>query len=75
LAVVEEYARLRDATDEDRPLSVPKARKEEKGMSTAGAIIRGEGEGERRWFAGGGVHVMKATAEETDGRSCCSRTE
>src|ERR671917_2458224 len=36
-------------------------------MSTAGAIIRGEGEGERRWFAGGGVHVMKATAEETDG--------
>jgi quercetin dioxygenase-like cupin family protein len=46
---------------------VPKARKEEKGMTTAGAIIRGEGEGERRWFAGGGVHVMKATAEETDG--------
>ncbi len=36
-------------------------------MSTAGAIIRGEGEGERRWFAGGGVHIMKATAEETDG--------
>ncbi len=36
-------------------------------MSTAGAIIRGEGEGEHRWFAGGGVHVMKATAEETDG--------
>ena len=36
-------------------------------MSTAGAIIRGDGEGERRWFAGGGVHVMKATAEETDG--------
>jgi quercetin dioxygenase-like cupin family protein len=48
-------------------LSVPKARKEEKRMSTAGAIIRGEGEGERRWFAGGGVHVMKVTAEETDG--------
>ena len=36
-------------------------------MSTAGAIIRGEGEGERRWFAGGGVHVIKATAEETNG--------
>src|ERR687894_2585673 len=36
-------------------------------MSTAGAIIRRDGEGERRWFAGGGVHVMKATAEETDG--------
>ena len=42
-------------------------RKEEERMSTAGAIIRGDGEGERRWFAGGGVHVMKATAEETNG--------
>ena len=36
-------------------------------MSSAGTIIRGEGEGERLWFAGGGVHVWKATAEETDG--------
>src|SRR5215217_5648547 len=36
-------------------------------MSTAEAIIRGEREGERRWFAGGGVHIWKATAEETDG--------
>ena len=36
-------------------------------MSTAETIIRGEGEGERRWFAGGGVHLWKATAEETDG--------
>jgi quercetin dioxygenase-like cupin family protein len=36
-------------------------------MSTAGTIIRGEGEGERLWFAGGGVHIWKATAEETDG--------
>src|ERR687896_2035869 len=36
-------------------------------MSTAGPIIRGEGEGERRWFASGGVHTLKATAEETDG--------
>ena len=36
-------------------------------MSTAGPIIRGEGEGERLWFAGGGVFTMKATAEETDG--------
>jgi quercetin dioxygenase-like cupin family protein len=36
-------------------------------MSTAAAIIRGEGEGERLWFAGGGVFTMKATAEETDG--------
>ena len=36
-------------------------------MSSAAPIIRGDGEGERRWFAGGGVHIMKATAEETDG--------
>ncbi len=36
-------------------------------MSPAVPIIRGDGEGERRWFAGGGVHIMKATAEETDG--------
>jgi quercetin dioxygenase-like cupin family protein len=36
-------------------------------MSTAGTIIRGEGEGKRLWFAGGGLWTMKATAEETDG--------
>jgi quercetin dioxygenase-like cupin family protein len=30
-------------------------------MSTARTIIRGEGEGERLWFAGGGVHVWKET--------------
>ena len=36
-------------------------------MSAAVPIVRGEGEGERRWFAGGGVWTMKATAEETDG--------
>ena len=36
-------------------------------MGTAVPIIREEGEGERRWFVGGGVHTMKATAEETDG--------
>src|SRR4028119_588801 len=43
------------------------ARREERVMSTAVPIIRGEGEGERLWFAGGGVFTMKATAEETDG--------
>ena len=42
-------------------------RKEEKAMSTAGTIIRGEGEGERLWFAGGGLWTMKATADETNG--------
>jgi quercetin dioxygenase-like cupin family protein len=36
-------------------------------MSTAGTIIRGEAEGERLWFAGGGLWTMKATSEETDG--------
>jgi quercetin dioxygenase-like cupin family protein len=30
-------------------------------------IVRGHGEGERRWFAGGGLHVWKLTAEETGG--------
>ncbi len=30
-------------------------------------IVRAEGEGERRWFSGGGVHVWKATTAETDG--------
>src|SRR5688572_13863662 len=36
-------------------------------MSTAGTIIRREAEGERLWFAGGGLWTMKATSEETDG--------
>ena len=36
-------------------------------MSPSRTIIRGEGEGERLWFAGGGLWTMKATAEETDG--------
>jgi quercetin dioxygenase-like cupin family protein len=36
-------------------------------MGTAVPIVRQEGEGVRRWFAGGGLWTMKATAEETDG--------
>lgn len=36
-------------------------------MSTATAIIRAAGEGEKRWFYGGGTHTWKATAEETGG--------
>jgi quercetin dioxygenase-like cupin family protein len=33
----------------------------------SGSIVRAEGEGERRWFFGGGVHTWKATAEDTNG--------
>lgn len=37
-------------------------------MVTSGrAVIRQAGEGERRWFAGGGLFTMKATADETGG--------
>jgi quercetin dioxygenase-like cupin family protein len=36
-------------------------------MRTAGPIIRAAGEGEHRWFFGGGVLTMKATTEETGG--------
>jgi quercetin dioxygenase-like cupin family protein len=35
--------------------------------STATGFVRAADEGERRWFAGGGLHVWKATAEDTDG--------
>jgi quercetin dioxygenase-like cupin family protein len=30
-------------------------------------ICRSQDEGQRRWFFGGGVHIWKATAEETNG--------
>jgi quercetin dioxygenase-like cupin family protein len=33
----------------------------------AGPFVKADGEGERRWFFGGGVHVWKATAEQTEG--------
>jgi mannose-6-phosphate isomerase-like protein (cupin superfamily) len=36
-------------------------------MSAAVPIIRNEGDGERLWFYGGGVHTWKASSEETDG--------
>lgn len=35
--------------------------------STAIPIIRQDGEGDRLWFAGGGVHTWKVTAEESGG--------
>lgn len=31
------------------------------------AVIRAEGEGERRWFFGGGVHTWKVRAHESNG--------
>ena len=36
-------------------------------MSGREAIVRNAGEGELRWFSGGGVHRWLATAEETGG--------
>ena len=36
-------------------------------MSVAVPIVRNDEEGERLWFYGGGVHVWKASAEETGG--------
>jgi quercetin dioxygenase-like cupin family protein len=36
-------------------------------MRANGQIIRAEGEGEKRWFYGGGLHTWKATAAETGG--------
>ena len=32
-------------------------------MKTLKATVRDSGEGEQRWFYGGGVHTWKATAE------------
>jgi quercetin dioxygenase-like cupin family protein len=37
--------------------------------------IRKLGEGERRWFAGGGIFTMKATADETYGSLCLFEDE
>ena len=36
-------------------------------MSTASTIVRQGGEGERLWFAGGGLFTIKATSAETGG--------
>lgn len=36
-------------------------------MTNAQAVVRQAGEGERFWFAGGGVFTMKASAAETGG--------
>jgi quercetin dioxygenase-like cupin family protein len=36
-------------------------------MKTLAATVRDSGEGERRWFCGGGLHTWLATSDETDG--------
>lgn len=36
-------------------------------MTTTAPIIRAAGEGDRRWFYGGGTHTWKVTTEETGG--------
>ena len=40
-------------------------------MSSPDTTIRRSGEGEKRWFFGGGLHTWKATAEETGGAFLC----
>ena len=34
---------------------------------TRQSLVRASDDGPRRWFFGGGLHIWKATAEETDG--------
>ena len=36
-------------------------------MDGTGVIVRARGQGEKRWFYGGGLHTWKAMAEETNG--------
>jgi quercetin dioxygenase-like cupin family protein len=36
-------------------------------VKTLSATVRESGQGERRWFCGGGLHTWKVTAEETGG--------
>lgn len=36
-------------------------------MHTLTSTVRNEGEGDQRWFCGGGLHTWKATAAETGG--------
>ncbi len=40
-------------------------------MPSNGIIIRDKGEGDMRWFFGGGLHTWKATAAETNGGFLC----
>ena len=40
-------------------------------MTSPDTTIRQQGEGDKRWFFGGGLHTWKATAEETGGAFLC----
>lgn len=50
-----------------QPAGSPLTGREDNGPDVAAPIVRADGEGERRWFAGGGVFTIKATAAETNG--------
>ena len=45
----------------------------EMAMNKVVSIVRADGEGEKLWFYGGGVHTWKATSAETGAPSCYSR--
>jgi quercetin dioxygenase-like cupin family protein len=36
-------------------------------VTTPTSIVRAQGEGDKRWFFGGGLHTWKATSDETGG--------
>ncbi len=36
-------------------------------IPASNSVVRAADEGERRWFYGGGLHIWKVTAEESDG--------
>ena len=40
-------------------------------MTSPDTTIRPQGQGDKRWFFGGGLHTWKATAEETNGAFLC----
>lgn len=42
---------------------------------TANPTIKATGEGERRWFCGGGTHIWKVTEADSDGSVACFEDE
>jgi quercetin dioxygenase-like cupin family protein len=49
------------------PMNVEAKRRPRKEVPMGKAVVRQADEGEKLWFAGGGVFTMKASAEETNG--------